>query len=182
MKNKLGLFIIPVVVALCLTGCSIPSSAKYNELFAFTKKERKIKSRFGATAIDIKDFLGNEAYEEDMDNFKEKAEKYMADNPGLSEAVKNNLRKLKISAGLPEEAARLLLPKPIKVSQTGPASETWIYRTRKLQIFSIFIMPLFPAYQSYHFYFKDGVLGEIEWYYLSQSVYQEDAFGPELPR
>lgn len=183
MKNKVNRFVTPVALTLCLclTGCSVPSSAKYSELLMFSKKERKIKGRFGATAIDIKDFLGREAYEEDIDNFKEKTEKYITDNPNLSETVKSSLRQFKISLGLPIEAAKLLLGKPVKVSQTGPASETWIYRARKLEVFSIFIMPLFPVYESYRLYFKDGALSGIERYYLSQTVYQHDATGPELP-
>lgn len=183
VKNKVKRIVIPaaLILSFCLCGCSTLSSAKYSELPVFTKKDRKIKGRFGAMAVDIKDFLGNEAYEEDMDTFKEKAEKYIADNPGTSEPVKNSLRQLKITEGLPKEAAKLLLSKPVKVSQTGPASETWVYRARKLEVFSIFIMPLFPVHESYRLYFKDGTLAKIERRYLTQTVYQNDATGPELP-
>jgi len=183
MKNKANLFMASaaLILSFCLSGCSVPNSAIHKELSMFTKKERKIKGRFGASAVDIKDFLGREAYEEDMDGFKEKAEKFIADNPNLSETVKNSLRQFKITEGLPIEAAKLLLPKPVRVSKIAPDSVIWNYRTKKFEVFTIFIMPVFPVYESYRLYFREGILWKIQRNYLTQTVYQYDATGPELP-
>lgn len=124
------------------------------------------------TYVDIKDFRGNERYDEDIAALKEEAEKYIALHPELSEGVKSALRELKVSAGLNTEEVQLLLGRP-----DNTAKDMWVYRISKLRIFTVFIIPVFPVHEGYYLYFKDGVLKTIEKHYLRQTIEQSPSSG-----
>jgi hypothetical protein len=170
----------PVLILSCLflSGCSIPSAARYTQLYSLTKEEKKVSSGLGGKrkVVLIKDFRENEMYEEDLAALKEEVEKYIASHPDLSEAAKNNLRALKVAEGATKEEVKLLLGEPDKASP-GHASEVWIYRISKMRAFSVFIVPVFFAHEGYYLYFKDGVLTAIERHYPKQIVEQGAAPG-----
>lgn len=175
---------IPVVVLflLSLIGCSMPTSALQGSLYSILKQEKVTQSGFGRKkVITIKDFRGNEAYEEDIERLKKEAEEYISQHPNLSETAKNNLRELKVTQGSTVDEVAFLLGKPDKASKTSGggrygASEIWIYRISKMRIFTVFILPVFPVHEAYYLYFKDGALVEIERHYLKQVV--EQGAGP----
>ncbi len=133
-------------------------------------------------SITIKDFRGNDAYDEDIEALKADVEKYISQHPDLSESEKNNLRALKVTQGATVDEAILLLGKPDKsVRAAGGgrygASEIWIYKISKIRVFTIFILPVFPVHEGYYLYFKDGALVEIERHYLKQVVQQGEGPG-----
>ncbi|MDP3731715.1 MAG: hypothetical protein Q8R31_01615 [Candidatus Omnitrophota bacterium] len=177
---------IPVVflVSLSLIGCSMPTVAIQRPLYSFTREEKITKGGFMGKrkSIAIKDFRGNEAYDEDIETFKAEVEKYISRHPDLSEPAKDNLRALKVTQGAGVDEVILLLGKPDKAVRAGGggkygASEIWIYRINKIRAFTIFIIPVFPVHEGYYLYFKDGALVEIERHYLKQVVQQSEGPG-----
>ena len=167
-----------VLVMLSMIGCSMPTVAIQRPLYSITKEEKRIKSVFGhKKSITIKDFRGNDAYDEDIAALKEEVEKYISQHPDLSEPAKNNLREIKVTPGATADEAALLLGKPDKLVRAAGrgrygATQIWIYRISKIRIFTIFILPVFPVHEGYYLYFKDGRLVEIEKHYLKQVVHQ----------
>ena len=129
----------------------------------------------------IKDFRGNEAYEEDMEGLKKEAQVYISQHPALSETAKNNLRELKVTQGSAVDEVAFLLGKPDKVSKSSGggrygASEIWIYKLSKIRVFTVFVFPVFLVHEAYYLYFKEGTLVEIERHYLKQVI--EQGAGP----
>lgn len=174
-----------IFFCLCILGCSVPSAARYSQLFSFTREEKKIKGAIGRRkAVLVRDFRENARYEEDMAGLQEEIEKYILAHPDLSEQTQLNLRKLKLSQGATKEQVLLLLGKPDKVLATGgranyDASAIWIYKINKIRAFTVFIIPVFLVHEGYYLYFKDNVLKGIERHYLKQIVQQGSA--PGLP-
>ncbi len=174
-----------VLVSLSLIGCcSIPVTAIQSPLYSFTREEKITKGGFMGKkkSITIKDFRGNEAYDEDIVALKAEIEKYISQHPDLSESAKSNLRELKVTQGATGDEVTLLLGKPDKVVRAGGggpygASEIWIYKISKIRIFTIFIIPVFFVHEGYYLYFKDGRLVEIERHYLKQVVQQSEGPG-----
>lgn len=174
--------IILVLFYLGMTGCSMPSAALERSLYSFTKEEKKIKGAFGKKKfISIKDFRGNDVYEEDIIDLKEEIEKYISSHPDLSESAKNNLRELRVTEGATREEVRLLLGAPDKIIRASSAkkgtSEIWIYKLNKMNAFTIFIVPVFFIHQAYYLYFQDNSLFNIERHYLRQIVEQSPGPG-----
>jgi hypothetical protein len=162
----------------------MPATAPYSQLYSFTREEKKIKGRIGSSkkTVVVKDFRGNDMYEEDMTALKERVEKYIASHADLGEPTKNNLRELKVTAGATKEEVELLSGGPDKVIKTyakanNTASEIWIYRINKINVFIIFIVPVFWAHEGYYLHFKDNILTAIERHYLEQTVHQTSAPG-----
>jgi hypothetical protein len=129
------------------------------------------------SAVTVKDFRENEAYEEDMEGLKEDVEEYILLHPELSEQVKNDLRQIKVTRGMGEEEVLLLLGKPDKMMRSAAkgkygASQVWIYKINKIRAFTIFIFPVFFPHEAYYLYFRDGALAEIERHSLKQTVQQ----------
>ncbi len=172
MKNITGI----TLVLLCLfaSGCSVPSTLGEKYLYGISREEKnQEKGIFGNKKyIEIKDFRGNERYEEDIAAFKEEVEKYIALHAGLSEEVKSALRELKVTAGLKTEEVKLLLGSPDKAMK-----DVWVYRISKWRAFTVFIVPVFFVHEGYYLYFKDGVLASIERHYLTQTIHQSAAEG-----
>jgi hypothetical protein len=175
--------ILRIILCICVFGCSAPRVANYQYIDAYTKEEKKVQEGFvKKKVVLIKDFRGNEMYEEDATALKEEIEEYISRHPTLDDSIKNNLRQLKLVAGMTRDETKLLLAEPEKVEKLGSrakydASELWIYRTNKLRAFTVFIFPVFVAHEGYYLYFKDGVLAEIEKHFLEQMVKQSDATG-----
>ncbi|PIP20856.1 MAG: hypothetical protein COX40_02515 [Candidatus Omnitrophica bacterium CG23_combo_of_CG06-09_8_20_14_all_40_11] len=170
---------IIILVILSIIGCSMPTVVIQRPLYSFTKEEKRIKSGFMGQrkSITIKDFRGNEAYDEDIAVLKAEVEKYISQHPDLSETAKNNLRGLKVTQGAAGDEVILLLGKPDKMRKVGGAghygaSEIWIYKISKIRAFTIFILPVFFVHEGYYLYFKDGALVEIERHSLKQIVEQ----------
>jgi len=172
-----------VLVSLAMIGCSLPTAAIQRPLYSFVRQEKRIKSGFGGEkkSITIKDFRGNDAYDEDIAALKEEVEKYIFQHPDLSESAKNNLREIKVTQGATGDEVVLLLGKPDKLARVSGggrygASAIWIYKLSKIRAFTIFIIPVFFPHEGYYLYFKDGALVEIERHYLKQIV--EQGAGP----
>jgi hypothetical protein len=168
-----------------IAGCSTPVVKSQKSLSSYIKEEKVVKGGFMGKkkVITLKDFRENEVYEEDMENSQKVAEEYIAKHASLSEAAKNNLKKMQVAQGSSQEEVTLLLGKPDKIiSPAGKnpygASEIWIYGIHKMQAFTVFIIPVSVIHESYYLYFKDGMLSEIERHYLKQVVGQ--APGPGL--
>lgn len=160
-------------VGLCFTGCSVPRVATYGHIKSITREEIKPKGMFGeADIVSINDFRKSEKYDEDIDALKEKVEKYIATHADLSGTAKNNLRELKVASGSSKEEIELLMGEPDKIikpgSATQTASEIWIYTIKKMDAFTVFIIPLFFTRQSYYLYFAGNTLTNIERHYLEQ--------------
>ena len=171
------LVLILILSCICISGCwSLPRVASYKELYSFTKEEKNIKGGFGSKrkVVLVKDFRGNEMYDEDMTAFKEKVEKYISSHADLSEPEKNNLRELRVSKGTAKEEVLLLLGKPNKVirlnNKACAASEIWIYRTNKRITFIIIVIPVFFTHEGYYLYFEDNILTAIERHSLEETV------------
>lgn len=167
-------FLILLLFCIYFYGCSsIPRVADYKELYSFTQKEEKIKGGMGGARemVTIKDFRENERYDEDITALKEEVEKYIASHTDLAETTKNNLRKLKVTAGATKEEINLLLGKPDKVikNEANVASEIWIYRTSKSSIFTIIVFPVFFTHDGYYLHFKNNILTKIERHCLEQT-------------
>ena len=176
---------IIVLVSLSMIGCcSIPVVAIQGPLYSFTREEKITKGGFMGKkkSITIKDFRGNDAYDEDIEALKADVEKYISQHPDLSELAKNNLREIKVTQGATVDEAVLLLGKPDKLVRVAGggrygASEIWIYKISKIRVFTIFILPVFFVHEGYYLYFKDGALVEIERHYLKQVVQQSEGPG-----
>jgi len=177
---------IPIIVfvSLNMIGCSMPITAIQGPLYSFTMRMGTSKSGFTQKKfIQIKDFRGNDAYDEDMAALKAEVEKYISQHPDLSESVKNDLRALKVTQGAAANQVTLLLGKPDKIIKVGGAghygaSEAWIYRISKMHAFTVFIIPMFFVHEGYYLYFKDGALVEIERHTLKQVIQQSEPLGP----
>jgi outer membrane protein assembly factor BamE (lipoprotein component of BamABCDE complex) len=183
MKTIYAMFLI--LLLLGVMGCSVPIAKVQKPLCSFVKEVKTTKGGLMGKKkiVTLKDFRGNEAYEEDMENFQKAAEEYVAQHPSLSETAKNNLKSMQVTDGSTKDEVTLLLGKPDKVispASKNPygADEIWVYSLRKMQAYTVFIMPVFLAHESYCLYFKNGVLLEIERHYLRQVVGQ--APGPGL--
>lgn len=175
--------IILLFFCFIIAGCSVPTAASYKEIYGFTRQEQRIKGTLNKTSVSFKDFRENEMYEEDMQALKDEAEQYISRHADLSEEQKNNLRKLKVTAGQNKEEVRLLLGEPDKVMNAGSrtnfnASEIWIYKLSKVRAFTVFIVPVFFPHESYYLYFKNDILVGIERHALRQLVTQSPAAGP----
>jgi hypothetical protein len=175
---------IIVLLSLGIIGCSMPTVAIQRPLYSFVKEEKRIKGGFMGhkKSITIKDFRGNDAYDEDIAALKAEVEKYISRHPDLSESAKNNLREIKVTQDARDDEVVLLLGKPDKLARVAAggrygASEIWIYKISKMRIFTIFIIPVFPVHEGYYLYFKDGALVEIERHYLKQIVQQSEGPG-----
>lgn len=175
-----------ILFCLNLLGCSVPSAARYQQLYSFIREEKKVKSGMSKRKIvSIKDFRENDRYEEDMAALKEEVEKYILAHPDLNEQAKSNLRELKVALSATKDEVSLLLGKPKKIiraqSNANPynASEIWTYRINKIRAFTVFIIPIFLVHEGYYLYFKDNALVGIERHYLKQIVQQGSA--PGLP-
>jgi len=167
------LVLILILSCFYLAGCSTPARMAHPEIYSITRQEKKIKGTFSnKKEIIIKDFRGNDRYEEDITSLKEEAEKYIISHEGLSEARKSDLRELRVSVGQSREEVKLLLGKPDKVSK-----DIWIYKINKMRAFTVFIIPVFFVHESYGLYFKEDVLVGIERHYLNQVVQQSPALG-----
>jgi len=178
MKNLTFIFII--LSCLLFSSCSIPSVAKYNQLYSFTKEERKLKGGFGSknrTEVLVKDFRENEMYEEDITALKEEVEKYIVAHQDLSDETKNALRELKVTEGETTEEVRLLLGDPDKIAESD-LIETWIYTINKVRAFTVFIIPVFVAHEGYYLRFQDNRLTAIERHLPKQILRQ--ASGPGI--
>lgn len=163
--------------AICCTGCSIPTSANYNELYSFTREEKRVKGMMGSkkSAETIHDFRENEMYIEDITALKEDVEKYVSTHPDLSEEIKNNMRQLKIAPGFTKNEVELMLGEPDKISGHG---NVWIYQINRWRTFTIFILPVFFAHEGYYLRFEKDLLTAIERHYPKQVIHQ--ASGPGL--
>src|SRR3989338_1398435 len=131
-----------VLVSLAMIGCSLPTAAIQGPLYSFAREEKRIKSGFGGEkkSITIKDFRGNDAYDEDIAALKEEVEKYIFQHPDLSDAAKNNLREIKVTPGASRNEVVLLLGKPDKLARVSGsgrygASEIYIYKINKILVF-----------------------------------------------
>ncbi|MDD5594831.1 MAG: hypothetical protein PHY94_01165 [Candidatus Omnitrophica bacterium] len=162
---------------LCCTGCSIPTSANYNELYSFTREEKKVKGMMGSkkNVETIHDFRENEMYIEDITALKEEVEKYISTHPDLSEEIKGNMRQLKVTPGLNKKEVELMLGEPDKISGNG---NVWIYQINRWRAFTIFILPVFFAHEGYYLRFDKDSLIAIERHYPKQVIHQ--ASGPGL--
>lgn len=168
-----------------ITGCSMPVFAVQKSLNSFVKEVKVAKGGMMGKkkTVTLTDFRGNEAYEEDMENAQKAAEEYVEQHPSLSETAKNNLKNMQVTSGSTKEEVAFLLGKPDKIISTAGknpygAQDIWVYGMHKMQAYTVFILPVFLARQSYYLYFKDGLLLEIERHYLRQVVGQ--APGPGL--
>jgi hypothetical protein len=177
--------VVFIILLSGITGCSVPVSSVQKPLCSFVKEVKVAKGGMMGKKkiVTLTDFRGNEAYEEDMENFQKTVEEYVAQHPSLSEAAKGNLKNMQVTSGSTKEDVTLLLGKPDKIiSPAGKnpygAEEIWVYSMHKRQAYTVFIMPVFFPRESYCLYFKDGVLLEIERHYLKQVVGQ--APGPGL--
>ena len=135
----------------------------------------KQKGAFGlkSKVVFIKDFRGNDMYDDDIASLKEEIEKYIASHAGLSEATKDSIRKLKVAEGLSQDEVKLLLGKPdtiLKPDNKSGASASWVYSTRKRSAFMIIIFPVFFSHEAYYLYFKDNSLAQIEKHYFAQVI------------
>lgn len=176
MKKRL--FFTLILSCFYFAGCcSIPRANSYKQLYSITKEEKKAKRSFGGRSkiISIKDFRGNERYDEDMAALKEKVEKYIFNHADLNDAVKNNLRELKVTEGATKEEVGLLLGDPDKAvklaKRVDNASEMWVYKTSKSSVFTVVFLPVFFGHEKYYLYFKDNNLALIERHYLEQTFY-----------
>lgn len=136
------------------------------------------RSRF----VLLRDFRQNDIYEEDIAALKAEVEKYILSHPGLSDAAKENLRQLKVTAGLDKQEVELLLGSPdklMRVSNKGKygASEIWIYKINKMRAYTVFIVPVAVMREGYYLYFKDDSLMAIEKHSLRQTIQQNAAPG-----
>ncbi len=163
----------------------MPIVSTQGPLYSISREEKVTKSGFMGSrkSITIKDFCGNEAYDEEIGALKEEVEKYISQNPNLGEQAKNNLRELKVTDGTTKDEVILLIGKPDKIMRAAGggrygASEIWIYRISKIRVFTIFILPVFFIHEGYYLYFKDGALVGTEKHSLKQTVYQGE--GPGL--
>lgn len=167
------LFLNLMLFFIFLAGCcSIPRAQNYPQLYSITKEEKKNKGGFGMRrkAIVIKDFRDNEKFDKDITGLKEEVEKYIAIHPDIGEARKNNLRELKVTAGITEGDVKLLLGEPDKIT---PGK--WVYKINKPSNFTIIFLPVFFSRESYHLHFKDKFLTAIERHYLEQTFQTSDS-------
>lgn len=186
---KILSFFIIVLFLFTIAGCSMPVVTAQKPLYAFTKEEKTAKGGFMGKrkTVIIKNFRDGQAYEEEMDDLKAEAEKYISSHPALSDSAKSNLRKLMVTDGSTKEEVIFLLGKPDKiidkpvVNEYG-AQEIWIYRTDKLRAFTIIIVPIFFVHESYYLYFKDGMLVGIDKHHLKQVVTQNPGPGVSMKR
>lgn len=161
----------------------MPRMARENQLYGFIREEKRVKGGFGSKkkVVTIKDFRGNEFYDDDVDDLKGLVENYISLHADLGEEAKNNLRELKVTEGSTKEEVKLLLGRPDKISTIGSnaygASELWIYKINEIDTFAIFIIPIFFPHQGYYLYFKDNILAAIERHYLEQTIHQGSAPG-----
>lgn len=165
--------LILLLASFSLSGCSLPTTARYSQIYSITREEKKIEGSFGSKkkVVSIKDFRESEMYEEDIPALKQEVEKYIAAHPDLSEPEKNNLRELKVTEGLTKEEVKLLLGEPDKIIRKGPA-EIWIYRINRLRAFTVFIIPIAFVHEGYYLNFKENTLLSIERHSLKQSLHQ----------
>lgn len=164
-----------IFILFCICGCSSPRVSTYNQLYSFTKEKKTVKVTFGKKeVVSLRDFQENEAYDEYVTDLQVKVEKYILEHPELSEEAKKNLRELKVSAGSNKAEVELLLGEPLKVNAAKNnaygATELWIYKISKIDITTIFIIPVFWTHQGYYLYFKDNALAGIEKHYLEPLI------------
>jgi hypothetical protein len=174
-----------IFLLLGITGCSTPVIRPEKSLFSYTKEEKTVKGGFMGKKkiVTLKDFRENEVYEEDMEDFQKLAQEYVAQHPSLSETAKENLKGMQVTCGSTKEEVEFLLGKPDKIiSPTGDnppgAREIWVYSIHKMHAYTVFIIPVFVAHESYWLHFKDGALQEINRHYIKQVVGQSP--GPGL--
>ena len=167
----------------------MPVVTAQKPLYSFTKEQKTVKGGFMGKkkSVTIKNFRESQAYEEEIDDLKIEAEKYISSHPDLSESAKSNLRKLMVTDGSTKEEVIFLLGKPDKImSVTGTghygAQEILLYRINKLRAFTVLIIPVFFVHESYCLYFKDGVLVEIEKHHLQQLITQSHGPGVATTR
>ncbi|MBI4972594.1 MAG: hypothetical protein HZC16_02115 [Candidatus Omnitrophica bacterium] len=176
MRKTLALIIICVFLGGC---CSLPRKAIYEQIYSYTSEKKKIKARYGGSRkIEVvQDFRERQAYEEDITAFKEKIEKYIAEQPNLSENAKERLRQMRVSAGATKEEVSFLLGPPEKIERINKADnqQIWIYRTSKISFYTIAFLPVFFVREGYYLYFKDNLLTLIERHYLEQTFYASDS-------
>jgi len=173
--KKTIILLLSLCLLFSLSGCSIPTSANYNELYSFTSKEKTTKGMMGfkkKTEL-VRDFRENEMYVEDIAALKEDVEKYIAAHPDTSDEIKANMRQLKITPGFNKEEVELMLGEPDKIS-----GNTWIYQISRLRAFTFFIFPFFFAHEGYYLRFNNGCLSAIERHFPKQIIHQ--ASGPGL--
>ncbi|MDD5653611.1 MAG: hypothetical protein PHT31_05595 [Candidatus Omnitrophica bacterium] len=170
---------IAILLNLCflssLSGCSIPTSANYNELYSFTSQEKTTKGMMGfqkKTEL-VRDFRENEMYVEDIAALKEDVEKYITAHPEISEEIKADMRQLKIAPGFNKQEVELMLGEPDKIS-----GDTWIYQISRLRAFTFFIFPFFFAHEGYYLRFNNDRLTAIERHFPKQIIHQ--ASGPGI--
>lgn len=178
LTKKVSVSAVCILLAAILAGCSMPAKDIQGSLHSFTKEEKGKKGFFGEKrSVKISDVRGSEIYEEDIEGLKEEAEEYISQHPGLTDAVKSDLRELKISQGATIQEVTLLLGEPdkaAKLSGGNPygAQEVWIYKHSKIRAFTVFIFPIFFVHEAYYLFFKDGKLAGIERRYLRQVIQQ----------
>ena len=164
------------ILCSCVLGCSIPMTAKYSQLDTFSSGKAPKKSKFSIfmPIHQQENFLGDKVTKEDIEAAKEKTEKYILEHNDLDEASKHYLRDLKVVRGATMEEVRLILGEPSKIIKSGkkahPSSETWVYKTNKVDHFKILIISIFQVKETYYLYFKDNILTGINKHYLQRAA------------
>lgn len=176
--------LVYLLSSLLISGCTIPASATYAQIYSLSRIEKKVKTgTFGTKkrVVLLKDFREDELYEEDYTAAKDAVEKYIAGHPELNDVAKNNLRELKVTAGQSKQEVSLLLGEPDKIS-AATNQEVWIYRINRLRAFTLFIFPVFFAHEGYYLYFQGNLLSRIERHYPRQIIHQASGAGlsPQL--
>ncbi|MDD4953546.1 MAG: hypothetical protein PHG40_01420, partial [Candidatus Omnitrophica bacterium] len=113
-------FLTLALVCILAAGCSsIPRADNCNQLYSFTREEKRIKRKFAPKTkiVLINDFRGRQAYDEDIAELKARVEEYISSHADLDEAAKNNLREIKVTAGSTKEQVILLLGQPDKITK-----------------------------------------------------------------
>lgn len=160
-----------LILAFCFSGCcSIPSREPYNQLFGYTKEEKK--KSFGTKITTLKDFRGNIIQEKNIAALNKKVEEYISNNADSPSPNESMLRQHKVAEGATREEVRLILGQPDKINPGPP--EVWIYRLKKISAFTILIFPVFFPHEGYYLYFKEGALTGIERHYFEQVIHCGD--------
>ena len=173
--RKVNLVILGVF-CVCVLGCSIPMTAKYSQLNAFSsgKAPKKGKISIFTPAHQPENFLGDKVSKENVEAAKERVEKYILAHSDLDEASKKYLRDLRVVRGASMEEVRLMLGEPAKIIKSGkktrPSLETWVYKANKSVHFKVLIVSVFPTKETYYLYFKENILTGIKKHYLKQAA------------
>lgn len=179
-------FIIITASCFVITACSVPASARRQEIYSFSKLEKKPRGVFGKKKdVSIQDFRERVMYDEDIIALKEEVEKYISAHPDLTQGIKDSLRQIRVAEGENKEEVALLLGEPDKIEKLGraapyAATEKWIYSINKLRAFTIFIVPVAFVHEAYYLYFKNDTLAGIERHYLKQMI-KQDITAPGVP-